>query len=202
MRKEKKASRVEHEVVCITEWHSPSGEERRWLLLKRPEKGLLAGLFEPPTVPATADADKLNAAIAHLGTLLGRPVCELGEVTHAEVAPVPHIFSHIDMTYHVQHLTVTSETQPPTPERGMWLSADEVEGANVGTGVKKVWAAVYGAWGRTERTAGGQATPKTKPKPKANGKTKSATAKRKPPEVKSENGKVVRKVMMPIMPQK
>ena len=43
MRKEKKASREEAEVVCITEWRDPSsnGEkgDRYWLFIKRPEKG-------------------------------------------------------------------------------------------------------------------------------------------------------------------
>lgn len=192
MRKEKKASRVEHEAVCITEW---AGPERRWLLVKRPEKGLLAGLYEPPTIPVDPAADKLAMALEGLGGLFGTPVAELGTLAHTEVAPVPHIFSHIDMTYHVQHLVIESEEQPPTPDRGVWLSADEVEEANVGTGVKKVWAAAYGAWGKTERT--GKAAPKAKAKPKA-----KAAPKRKTPEVKAENGKAVRKVMMPIMPQK
>lgn len=38
MRKVKKESRVEHEVVCVTEWRG-SNDDRRWLLVKRPEKG-------------------------------------------------------------------------------------------------------------------------------------------------------------------
>lgn len=196
MRKEKKASRVEHEAVCLTEWVGP-GRERRWLLVKRPEKGLLAGLFEPPSFPVAPGADKLAAALDGLGGLLGAHAAELGTVAHAEVAPVPHIFSHIDMTYHVQHLVIESEAQPPTPERGMWLAADEVEKANVGTGVKKVWAAAYGAWGKTERTS--EPLPMSKPKPKSRAK---AAPKRKTPAVKAEPGKAVRKVMMPIMPQK
>lgn len=192
MRKEKKASRVAHEVVCITEW---AGAERRWLLMKRPERGLLAGLFEPPSVPVGPEADRHAAALAHLGALLGRCPSELGELAHADVAPVPHIFSHIDMTYHVQHLVIRGLEQPPTPDRGAWLSAEEVERANVGTGVKKVWAAAYGAWGRTERSNG--VAPKAKPKIKAKAK---APPKRKAQE--QPEAKVVRKVMMPIMPQK
>lgn len=41
MKKEKKASREEHEVVCVTEWRGPRGP--RWLFTKRPEKGELGG---------------------------------------------------------------------------------------------------------------------------------------------------------------
>ncbi len=40
MKKAKKESRVEHEAVVITEWQSEG--ETRWLLLKRPEKGMSA----------------------------------------------------------------------------------------------------------------------------------------------------------------
>jgi len=37
MKKEKKVSRSEDEVVCVTEWvHS---DKRNWLFVKRPEKG-------------------------------------------------------------------------------------------------------------------------------------------------------------------
>ena len=36
MRKEKKISREEEEVVCILEW---VGDDRRWLFTKRPDKG-------------------------------------------------------------------------------------------------------------------------------------------------------------------
>jgi len=39
MKKVKKASREENEVVVVTEWRV--GDERRWLLSKRPEKGEL-----------------------------------------------------------------------------------------------------------------------------------------------------------------
>lgn len=37
MRKEKKTSREEQEVVCVTEWSD--GKDRKWLFTKRPEKG-------------------------------------------------------------------------------------------------------------------------------------------------------------------
>lgn len=44
MRKEKKASREENEVVCLTEWRGleGSGEAPSWLFVKRPEKGQLS----------------------------------------------------------------------------------------------------------------------------------------------------------------
>lgn len=43
MRKEKKTSRAEHEVVCVLE--ATLAEDRRWLFVKRPDKGALASHF-------------------------------------------------------------------------------------------------------------------------------------------------------------
>jgi A/G-specific adenine glycosylase len=37
MKKEKKVSREEEEVVCVTEWRKE--DKRWWLFVKRPEKG-------------------------------------------------------------------------------------------------------------------------------------------------------------------
>ncbi|KAL1413596.1 hypothetical protein Q8F55_001371 [Vanrija albida] len=154
MKKEKKASRVEDEVVCVTEWRGAAGS--KWLFTKRPEKGesggvgvglttgLLAGLYEPPTTPVgSAEQDKLAASLSTLEALLG-PV-EVAE--HSAHGAVPHIFSHINMTYHVQHVVLADALPAPRSDRAAWLDADAVAAANVGTGVKKVWAAVYGAWG-------------------------------------------------------
>lgn len=99
-----------------------------------------------------------------------------------DVGSIPHIFSHINMTYHVLHLVLKSSSCPPLPSMGIWLDDAGVESANIGTGVKKVWAEVYGAWGRFE--------PADKPmKP-------SKKAKK---EVVPE-GKVVKNIMMPAMP--
>ncbi|ORX36845.1 DNA glycosylase [Kockovaella imperatae] len=148
MRKEKKTSREEHEVVCILEWRSDT--DRRWLFTKRPDKGLLAGLYEPPTTPIPPDStstDRERLALESLSTY----VQLTQSPTPRYIASVPHIFSHINMTYHVVHVLVEpppGTTLPPTT--GIWYDADTVESANVGTGVKKVWAAVYGSWGRFE----------------------------------------------------
>lgn len=38
MKKGKKASRVEEESVCVVQWRG-NGDQRRWLFIKRPEKG-------------------------------------------------------------------------------------------------------------------------------------------------------------------
>ncbi|CAK9783752.1 DNA glycosylase [Cutaneotrichosporon oleaginosum] len=146
MKKAKKESRVEHEAVVLTEWIGV--DDRRWLFLKRPEQGLLAGLFEPPTIQVTGTGavDQLLAGRTFVTDLLGDIEDALEE--HTAIAPVPHIFSHINMTYHVQRIVLRGDR--PNPKRGEWLSLEQVRDANVGTGVKKCWAKVYGAWGSGE----------------------------------------------------
>lgn len=103
------------------------------------------------------------------------------------------------MTYHVHHVILAAdededskdsqgERQPPQPKTdraAAWLNLEEVGAANVGTGVKKVWAAVYSAWGKADKAGkmakAAKATKATKvgAKPTAGGKPKTE-AKTKP----------------------
>ncbi|QRW21712.1 HhH-GPD superfamily base excision DNA repair protein [Rhizoctonia solani] len=57
MKIEKKKARVETSVVCTMKWTSAGGDQW-WLMTKRPETGLLAGLWEFPTIdlPSTSQA--------------------------------------------------------------------------------------------------------------------------------------------------
>lgn len=103
------------------------------------------------------------------------------------------------MTYHIHLLTLTSSgSEPPsikprTPRPAVWLSGEEVEKANVGTGVKKVWAEIYGSWGSFEESKMGAVVAK---KEKI---TNNKSMRLKSPAA-SKDGKIVKKVMMPAMP--
>lgn len=122
------------------------------------------------------------------------------------------------MTYHVQHVKFTNnntdpdpdtyDAKPPTPTdpRATWLAAEEVEGANVGTGVKKVWAQVYGAWGKFEVEMEGKGVGKGVKSLKgdkiAGGNGKGKGKRKVVKEEKTDSGKVVKKIMMPLMPKR
>lgn len=98
------------------------------------------------------------------------------------------------MTYHVQHLVIESADPPPTTSdaRAVWLDDLGVEHANVGTGVKKVWAEIFGAWGNFEAGPKGTGPPK---------KAKTNAVKPKAQSVKLGE-KLIKKVMMPSMPNR
>ena len=139
----------------------------------RPRSGLLAGLFQPPTTPVAVDStpeDRESVAAESIHRYVDTDQRLVS--TKRSVASVPHIFSHINMVYHVVHLVMTPDghSDPPqTKSTGVWLDAAGVESANVGTGVKKVWSAVYGSWGSFECGKGA-------PKSKSGGKKRKSEA--------------------------
>ncbi|OXG55145.1 A/G-specific adenine glycosylase [Cryptococcus neoformans] len=203
MKKEKKVSRVEEETVCVVQWRG-DGDQRRWLFTKRPEKGLLAGLFEPPTTPVSAglsSTERLSASLEALSNYIKITEGEAEglQTSNRDVGNISHIFSHINMTYHIHLLILASPgNEPPsvkskTPRPAVWLNEEEVEKANVGTGVKKVWAEIYGSWGSFEESKMGAVLAK-KQKRMNNKSTKSK------PVGANRNEKIVKKVMMPAMP--
>ena len=206
MKKEKKVSREENEVVCILEWCHE--QDRKWLFTKRPEKGestwsmsrlilgLLAGLFEPPTTPVDVESTsqtRFDAAVATISRLLDLDQSQLSAmiVSKGDHGSIPHIFSHINMTYHIIRIVITSPLLPDS-KHGFWLDMEGVEKANIGTGVKKVWKEVYGSWGSFEVG--------TKSEIKKNGANKKSVKETKP--TISAEGKIVKKIMMPMMPRK
>jgi A/G-specific adenine glycosylase len=129
-------------------------------------------------------ADRSEACSGLLGTLLEG---KLERISSRDVGEVKHVFSHILMSYQIEHVVVggQGEPRPRTTEAGAprmaWLTSIEVEQANIGTGVKKIWAAVYPASG-----------------PGSQSKKRKAAAAVKEPS--GPDGKRVLKVVMPGMP--
>jgi A/G-specific adenine glycosylase len=128
------------------------------------------------------------------------------------------------MTYHIQHVKFSrtdtdtdTDANPPIPAdpRATWLKAEGVESANVGTGVKKVWAQVYGAWGKFEvdvremgvrkgvkSLKGGRTEIGDQGKVKGKGKGKGGRQGKVVKKEERDGEKVVKKIMMPLMPKR
>lgn len=107
-------------------------------------------MYEYPsaTVPAEATAaERTSATEAVIRSIIkGGLVLPSGR----QVGVVKHVFSHIRMSYIVEHVVIGGGEAPPAIGRygssggqAAWLSASEVQEANVGASVSKVWAAVY-----------------------------------------------------------
>ena len=106
-----KARKLEDLTVALVE--SPAG----FLIQRRPEKGLLAGLWQPLLWEGAAmTAEQLPAALTALG-IHGITECK----------PIPkakHIFSHIE--WRMTGYTVTVEAQP-APDGCIWATREQLQ---------------------------------------------------------------------------
>ncbi|KAF5390017.1 hypothetical protein D9757_003838 [Collybiopsis confluens] len=76
MKAEKKKARVEVDIISVVEWRS--SEDQKFLLLRRPDKGLLASLYEFPSVPnvsiSTSEAEASDLAQKQLLSIFKDPL--------------------------------------------------------------------------------------------------------------------------------
>ncbi|PKS12613.1 hypothetical protein jhhlp_000821 [Lomentospora prolificans] len=152
----KKAVREEETVVCAL--RHPDG---RYLIRRRPEKGLLAGLWELPSgALPNASAGKASArktaalnyirelqASGHGGLEPGITIKHVGEL-----GSVPWLFSHLKLTMHVQMFATSFPGDDPPDEPGgrgewRWAESEEIDEESMGTGMRKCWALVREAEG-------------------------------------------------------
>ncbi|GAA5853736.1 hypothetical protein JCM5353_003452 [Sporobolomyces roseus] len=137
MAKERKKQREEDTLVCLVEWQpagDESGEEgKKVLVMKRPEKGLLAGLFEFPSIdlPPTSTSTSTGLSksdrtllLSFLRTLIKLPKNvtftpstttlndSISVITSKEFEPVIHVYSHIIRTYKTIRIVLSSNQLP------------------------------------------------------------------------------------------
>lgn len=137
MKAERKKPREELDSVNVIEWRSRDSRDRWFLLVRRPQGGLLAGLHEFPTLPnlsgvkASSTSNMAEIPYTLLQELLVQPpsshsnkvplkksatsnssynVPEVIQVTSA--GDVVHIFSHIKKTYRVQWVLLEGDELP------------------------------------------------------------------------------------------
>lgn len=200
--KAKKANRREEAVAAFAvEATRHADGASAFLLVRRPEGGLLGGLWEfPSVVMPRVDADedeKAAAARAFVDALrvpgLRRALRDAGDA-HRYAGEVTHVFSHVKQNTAVWHARAVVET-PGAGEETLaafagesgegggrewrWVSADDVAGAGLSSGPVKVHALVTGKKG----TKGGK-TARTPPpvKESAIGKMFAAQKRRKTEE--------------------
>ncbi|PMB63651.1 Adenine DNA glycosylase [Beauveria bassiana] len=134
----KKAVREEETLVCAV-----VRADGRYLIRKRPAKGLLAGLWEFPSsllenAKGSKAAERKKRAKEFVEGLLNKDEVEYV----GELGSVPWLFSHIRLTMHV-HLFKIKGTEDAGVEgttEARW--SDSVDTESMGTGMRKCWELV------------------------------------------------------------
>ncbi|NXO69813.1 MUTYH glycosylase, partial [Phainopepla nitens] len=134
----KKPPRAMRTATCVLERRGCHGAPE-YLIVQRPSSGLLAGLWEFPSLPLAQDLqeEKEREQLAdHLQAWMGRPVAAKGLQFIGEVI---HIFSHIHQTYVVYSLHLDGDvTLDPALSPSRWVTEDEFHASAVSTAMKKV----------------------------------------------------------------
>ncbi|KAH7156700.1 DNA glycosylase [Dactylonectria macrodidyma] len=143
----KKAVRVEETLVCVIR-----RSDGQYLIQKRPEKGLLAGLWEFPSQILQESDDNSTAklrrtrATAFVSDLIARDKMAERALKHVrELDSVPWLFSHIKLTMHVHLFTLdvdddrVKDTLAKPSARQRWASPGDVDKESMGTGMRKCW---------------------------------------------------------------
>ncbi|XP_072853647.2 adenine DNA glycosylase isoform X2 [Pogona vitticeps] len=143
----KKRPRIEHTAICLLQRRG-ADEKLEYLIVQRPSSGLLAGLWEFPSLILEPGQEKQQkvALAHHLQAWVGNFVA-VGCLQH--VGEVLHIFSHIRQTYVIYFLNLEKgegswnrEMELP-PSR--WVTKTEFMNSAISTAMKKVFKA-YEEW--------------------------------------------------------
>ncbi|KAI1278530.1 DNA glycosylase [Xylaria sp. FL0933] len=144
----KKAVKEQETLVCAIR-----RSDGRYLIHRRPQKGLLAGLWEFPSWIVPEDYENTKTAYKRAAELYASavfdPTLKSKSLTHpklkfiGELGSVPWLFSHLKLTMHVFLFKLTClesefNTLPNIDDR--W--SNSVEDESMGTGMRKCWELV------------------------------------------------------------
>ncbi|KAF4339786.1 A G-specific adenine glycosylase [Fusarium beomiforme] len=141
----KKAVREEETLVCVIR-----RGDGQYLIQKRPEKGLLAGLWEFPSYiledpkESNTPAKRRSKALSYVSELTGEHGDKAVKPRHMEeLGNVPWLFSHLKLMMHVHLFTLEDggldDTKSLTSSRLKWATAKAVDEESMGTGMRKCW---------------------------------------------------------------
>ncbi|NXF30598.1 MUTYH glycosylase, partial [Nyctibius bracteatus] len=134
----KKQPRAARTAVCVLERRGCHGA-MEYLIVQRPSSGLLAGLWEFPSVllaQSLQEEEQREVLADHLQAWTGQPVVPgalqlIGEVVH--------IFSHIHQTYVVYSLPLDGDMSlDPALSPSRWVTEEMFHASAVSTAMKKV----------------------------------------------------------------
>ncbi|KAI8882835.1 DNA glycosylase [Backusella circina FSU 941] len=136
---EKKPPKDEECAVSIIECQSDN--ELFYLISKRPDTGLLAGLWEFPSLELDDLETKYEERmIKSTEYLRSRYKIELEKEARHDLGNVVHLFSHIRKVYHIEYIQL-GDAFPMKEDRNdeKWVGLDELKKAPIPTGLKKAF---------------------------------------------------------------
>ncbi|XP_074858500.1 adenine DNA glycosylase isoform X3 [Carettochelys insculpta] len=137
----KKQPRAERTATCVLERRGPGGEPE-YLIVQRPSSGLLAGLWEFPSLPLEPglnEKQQREVVLGHIQAWAGDAVAR-GRLRH--VGEVIHIFSHIHQTYVVYSLLLGGGAQTTASGQDgqpacRWVTQADLQKSAISTAMKK-----------------------------------------------------------------
>uniref|UniRef100_A0A8C9XVH0 Adenine DNA glycosylase n=1 Tax=Sander lucioperca TaxID=283035 RepID=A0A8C9XVH0_SANLU len=176
----KKPPRVERTLTCVVIRPGEEGEDE-YLLTQRPNKGLLAGLWEFPNLLLEEKSSEMKRKKALCAQISGTLGTHLTESLFQYVGEVVHIFSHIHQTYVVHSVCLKDTDAQTQTENAQWLTRSALQEAAVSTGVKKIVKLCDSVDSQKEQTSKDgkrqkQTGTKNDKKPQTSKKQKSATS--------------------------
>lgn len=160
--------REEECLVCAVQVIEAGGgkvADSQWLLHQRPAKGLLASLWDFPTMTlapsdsasASSQQQRKKSAIAYVKSLPDVKALAASPVCKGELGSIDHVFSHLKLKMWVWRFVVVvqqcdgsvavQEKSKGGSEDGRrkWSSTAQVEAESMGTGMRNCWALVQEA---------------------------------------------------------
>ncbi|XP_054764333.2 adenine DNA glycosylase-like [Lytechinus pictus] len=147
----RKPLRQQVHAVCIVE--RQSSQDSEYLMVQRPDTGLLAGMWEFPSIEIAEDTSPKKMRSKMDNYLKGTLNMTLKNVRkRRHICQFVHMFSHIQQTYELETMIVEeeeedgcekSEESEDTPHH-QWVSRNAFENQAVSTGMRKAFEAYNG----------------------------------------------------------
>jgi A/G-specific adenine glycosylase len=128
--------------VSIVERITSKDKEARYLISKRPDTGLLAGLWEFPSLELqsldTKYQDRVDQSTQYLKT---KYQLELNQPIRHDLGNVVHLFSHIRKVYHIEWIQYQHDQDTLDMDIDdsvvKWVTLSELKASPIPTGLKK-----------------------------------------------------------------
>lgn len=129
--------------MSIVEKITSNDSEPVYLISKRPNTGLLAGLWEFPTLELSvlnSTYETRSKESTHF--LKTKYELQFDQANRYDLGNVVHLFSHIRKVYHVEWIQYQheNETSELTNDEAKWVTLKELKASPIPTGLKKALA--------------------------------------------------------------